>query len=202
MSDSTLTRRDLVRIALSVTAAGGAIDTLSAQHVHEMAAADKAVNGGVYKPKVFNEHEYRTLQKLAELIIPADDVSPGALDSGACEFIDLLASNNSELAAKYTGGIAWLDREMRRRYDAKFVDAKPEQQTVMLDLIAYRKTVADSPELAAGVEFFRWARMMVVDGFYTSKIGIADAGYMGNTAMAKFEVPQAAIDYALKRSPV
>ena len=202
MSESTFTRRDLVKIALSVTTAGGAIDKLSAQHVHNMAAAEKAANGGVYKPKAFNAHEYATLQRLAELIVPADDVSPSALESGACEFIDLLTSNNAELAAKYTGGIAWLDREMRRRCDAKFIDAKPDQQTALLDLIAFRKTAADSPQLSAGVEFFRWARMMVVDAFYTSKVGIKDVGYMGNTAVAKFEVPQEAIDYALKRSPV
>ena len=202
MSESTFTRRDLVKIALSVTGAGGAIDTLSAQHVHNMAAAEKTANGGMYKPKAFNAHEYATLQRLAELIVPADDVSPSALESGACEFIDLLSSNNAELAAKYTGGIAWLDREMRRRCDSKFIDAKPDQQTAVLDLIAFRKTAADSPQLAAGVDFFRWARMMVVDAFYTSKVGIKDVGYVGNTAVAKFEVPQEAIDYALKRSPV
>ena len=202
MSDSTFTRRDLVKIAASVTAAAGAMDLASAQHVHEMAAADKAVNGGIYKPKAFNEHEYTTLRKLAELILPADDVSPSALESGACEFIDLLSSNNAELAGKYTGGIAWLDREMQRLYDARFVEAKPEQQKAMLDLISYRKSAADTPGIGPGIEFFRWARMMVVDGYYTSKVGIKDVGYMGNKGMAKFEVPQEAIDYALKRCPV
>ena len=30
----------------------------------------------------------------------------------------------------YTGGILWLDEEMKHRYDGKaFVDAAPEQQT-------------------------------------------------------------------------
>jgi hypothetical protein len=43
---------------------------------------------------------------------------------------------------------------------------------------------------------------MVVDAYYTSPIGIKDLGYIGNTALSKFEVPQQAIDYALKRSPV
>ena len=70
---------------------------------------------------------------------------------------------------------------------------------MMLDLIAYRKNAA---ELGPGVHFFEWARMMVVDAFYTSKVGIKDVGYMGNKGMAKFEIPQEAIDYALKRSPV
>ena len=199
---SEFSRRDLVKIALSMTAAGGAIDMASAQHVHEMAAADKVVNGGIYKPKLFNEHEYQTLRKLAELIVPADDVSPSALESGACEFIDLLSSHNDELAAKYTGGLAWLDREMLRRYNTNFVDSKPEQQIAMLDLLAFRKSAQQSPELGPGIQFFMWARMMVVDAFYTSKVGIKDVGYMGNKGMAKFEIPQEAIDYALKRSPV
>ena len=69
----------------------------------------------------------------------------------------------------------------------------------MLDLIAFRNP--DSSELAAGIRFFAWARRMVVDAYYTSAIGIKDLGYMGNTAVAQFSVPQEAIDYALKRSP-
>jgi hypothetical protein len=43
---------------------------------------------------------------------------------------------------------------------------------------------------------------MVVDAYYTSPEGIKAIGYLGNTAVAKFEVPQEAIDYAVKRSPV
>jgi hypothetical protein len=199
---SEVTRRDLVRIALAVTAAGGAIDVASAQHVHDAAADVKASNNGVYKPKALNDHEYATLRRLAELIVPADDVSPSALEGGACEYIDLLASHNDELSTIYTGGIAWLDRQMQERYGAPFVDAKPDQQTAMLDLIAYRRNAETNPELGAGIQFFHWARMMVVDGYYTSKPGIKDVGFMGNKGMAKFEIPQAAIDYALKRSPV
>jgi gluconate 2-dehydrogenase subunit 3-like protein len=164
-----------------------------------MAAAEKLTTGS-YKPKALNAHEYSTLQKLADIIVPADEHSPGAVESGAAEFIDLLASQNPELAAIYTGGIAWLDREMGRRNNATFLNARPEQQTAMLDLIAYRKN--ESPELGPGVRFFDWARMMVVDAFYTSPAGVKDLGYMGNTAVQKFEVPQNAIDYALKRSPV
>jgi hypothetical protein len=42
---------------------------------------------------------------------------------------------------------------------------------------------------------------MVVDAYYTSPIGIKDLGYMGNSAMSQFSVPQEALEYALKRSP-
>ena len=195
---SELSRRDLLRtIALSVTVGG--LEAEAAQHVHNMAAAEKAATG-VYKPKAFTDHEFLTLQKLADYIVPADDVSPAASQAGCADFIDLLASQNPELAAIYTGGISWLDRTMERRYGASFVSAKPGDQTAMLDLIAYRKNESD--ELGPGIRFFDWARKMVVDAFYTTPVGIKDLGYVGNTAVTKFEIPQEAIDYALKRSPV
>jgi hypothetical protein len=42
---------------------------------------------------------------------------------------------------------------------------------------------------------------MVVDAYYTSPAGVKDIGYMGNTVVGTFSVPQEAVDYALKRSP-
>jgi len=195
---SELSRRDLLQnIALSVTLGG--LSPAAAQHVHNVAADEKA-SSGVYKVKALNSHEYQTLEKLADLIIPPDEKSPGAAASGACEFIDLLASQNSRLLQIYTGGIAWLDQTMTRRYSTNFVKAKPNQQTALLDLIAYRRN--ESADLGPGIEFFDWARRMVVDAYYTSPTGIQVIGYVGNTSVSKFEVPQEAVDYALKRSPV
>ncbi len=71
----------------------------------------------------------------------------------------------------------------------------------MLDLIAFRKNGAQVPELLPGITFFNWARLMVVDAFYSSKAGVKDLEYTGNTAVAKFEVPQEVLDYVIKRSP-
>jgi gluconate 2-dehydrogenase gamma chain len=65
-------------------------------------------------------------------------------------------------------------------------------------LIAFREN--DAPELGPGIRFFSWARRLVVDAYYTSPAGIKEVGYMGNTAMSTFSVPQGAIDYAVKRS--
>jgi len=195
---SEVTRRDLLqKIALSITA--GPLSLAAAQHVHGLAAQEKAAHG-VYKPKGLNAHEYKTLAVLADYIVPAEGGSGSATEAGAPEWIDLMASENPELLAIYTGGIAWLDHAVQLRNAPNFVDATAAQQTAMLDLIAYRKN--ESPELGPGIKFFEWARKMVVDAYYTSPIGIKDLGYMGNTALAKFEVPRQAIDYALKRSPV
>jgi gluconate 2-dehydrogenase gamma chain len=196
MSNETTSRRDLLR-NVALAAVLGGLDVEAAQHVHTAAATEKATTGA-YKPKLLNPHEFQTMQRLADLIIPADDHSKGALDAGAVEFIDLLCSQNPDLAAIYTGGIAWLDRAMEKRNQKDFITSSPEQQTAMLDVIAYRKN--DSVELGPGILFFDWARKMVVDAFYTSPIGVKDVGYMGNKGMSEFKVPQEAIDYAVKRS--
>jgi hypothetical protein len=101
----------------------------------------------------------------------------------------------------YTGGIAWIDNEMRRRYNGKeFLGAPPAQQTALLDLIAYRQSAQAG--LSPGIQFFAWARRMVADAYYTSPIGMKELGYMGNGAVAQFSVPKEAVEYALKRSPV
>jgi gluconate 2-dehydrogenase gamma chain len=196
---SDVSRRDLLRnVALSATLGG--LTAEAAQHVHAMAAGDKAKAGGVYKPKVFNPHEWATLRRLCELIFPADEKSKSALDAGAPEFLDLLASHNDEIAAGYTGGIAWLDAYMRDHHGSDFVSAKPGDQTGLLDLIAYRRSAETQPELGPGIRFFDWARKMISDAYYTSRVGIDDLGFMGNKGMAEFHVPAEAVQYALKRS--
>ncbi|HZT33787.1 MAG TPA: gluconate 2-dehydrogenase subunit 3 family protein [Bryobacteraceae bacterium] len=204
MSDENLdlSRRDALRnlgITLTLTTAGaGVVSAQDAAHVHHLVTQEKTA--GPYQPKCFNPHEYATLRRLSELIMPADEHSKSAIEAGAPEFIDLLASRNDELAHIYTGGLAWLDQEIERRHGSTFLAAAPEQQTAMLDLIAYRKN--ESPELGPGIRFFAWVRNMVVDAYFTSKIGMDYLGFMGNGAMSHFSVPQAAIDYALKRSPL
>ncbi|HET8548845.1 MAG TPA: gluconate 2-dehydrogenase subunit 3 family protein [Bryobacteraceae bacterium] len=191
-----MTRRDVLA-GMSAPLLGSAFGAQAAQHAHNVVAGEKKASG-VYKPKLFTPGEYAALRRLAELIIPADETSKSAADAGAPEFIDLLASNNPELAAIYTGGLGWLDREMVKRHGQPFVKATPEQQTAMLDLIAYSRNI--TAELAPGIVFFDWARKMVVDGYYTSPIGVRAIGYMGNRGMAVFQVPEAAITYAVKKS--
>lgn len=222
-----LTRRQVLeRIALALTAAGAApFEFAWGEQVHRAAGEEKEKTGA-YRPKLFKPHEYRTIQRLAELIIPADEHSGSAVEAGAPEFIDLLCSQNPELADIYTGGLLWLDAQMRRQQGASFLDATEEQQTSLMDRLveegdpetmegarATRYGASEDyqgfsdyrihpvSDLAPGVRFFEWLRKMTVDAFYTSPIGIRDVGYQGNVAVGKYEVPEAIIQEALRRSP-
>jgi len=190
-------RRELFRIigsSLVLSAAGsGVLSPALAQHVHAEIAAVKSLSAGPnYVPKKFTRHNFLTLKKLGDIIIP------GASDAGAAEFIDFLSSHNDELAAIFNGGFGWLDNYMQKTYGADFLDATVTQQTELLDKLAFEKN--RTAETAPGVPFWTWTRNMVVDAYYTSPAGVKDLGYMGNGAMRVFGVPKEAVDYAMKRS--
>ncbi len=197
-NESGFSRRDLMLRAGAALAAGQMLSAQDTQHVHQAVAEE--TQGGPYQPKALTAHEYATVQRLSDLIVPADEHSKGALDAGSADFIDFLCHASEEMRNIYSGGILWLDSAMQHRYQKNFVDASPEQQTALLDLIAYRRNA--TPELNPGIEFFAWARRMVVDAYYTTPIGYKEVGYMGNTAVAHFSVPQEAVDYVMKRSPL
>ncbi len=224
VSVEALSRRDaLRRIALGVTAAGlaGTIDRADAHEVHSQAADEKTLQGE-YTVRYFNAHELRTLERLSELIIPADAGGPSGREGGAPEFIDLLCSENEELAAIFSGGILWLDHAMLKRRGKKFVEASAAGQTEMLDALVRAEaseTAADTAfatndyrrfamygvrrpaDIRRGLGFFDWARKLIVDAYYTSPAGIEDIGYIGNASYSEYEVPQEAVEYAMSRSP-
>ena len=172
-------------------AAGGSalrvIPTQAAALAHEMIWAEKSsCPTGKYTPKYFSALQYSMLLSLCDAIIPKDEVSGGALEAGAPEFIDLLTSENEEFQGIFGGGLMWLDNFCSDRYDHVFLDCTPAQQKEVLDLIAYRKNAKADPALSQGVAFFAKLRNLTCDGFYTSKIGIEDLKYIGNTALAEF----------------
>jgi hypothetical protein len=194
---SDLSRRDaLRRLALAFTAIG-TLDRVAAEEVHHFVQASSG--SGPYTPKTLSAHDYKTLERLTDLIIPVENGRPGALAAGAAAWIDMISSENDQLKKIYKSGFAWVDAAMKTRGAASFVEATPEQQIALLDQIAYRRN--QSPELTPGIEFFTWVRRMTVDAFYTSAIGIKDIDYRGNAPMASYPEPTEQIAYVLKRVP-
>ena len=194
---SEVSRRDVLRRLAAALTAAGTLDRVSAQEVHHLAAQAQGSNGP-YRPRTLTEHQFRTLERLTDLIIPVENGAPGALAAGCAAWIDTISSENEELTTIYQDGIAWLDETMKAGGGTDFVSAPPVEQTRLLDRIAYRRN--ETPELAPGIEFFSWVRRMTVDAFYTSEIGIRDIDYRGNSPMGSYPSPAEAIAYALKRS--
>jgi gluconate 2-dehydrogenase gamma chain len=164
------------------------IPAKAAEYAHHMVMSEKAAAAnGVYAPKYFSAHQYKTLQTLCETILPADGDSGGAIEAGAPEFIDLISSENVEYQVKLGGGLMWLDEICIDRYGKVYLESTPEQQKEILDLIAYRKNAKVDSSLSQGIDFFSFLRNMTADGFFTSKIGIEYLGYIGNTYLTEFK---------------
>jgi len=185
-----VSRRDILR-SLVVGAAGGSvlqmIPAQAAEYAHGLIQKEKAASAvGKYVPKYFPAHQYETLTSLCDTIIPRDERSGGAVEAGAPEFIDLLTSENEEFQTRLGGGMMWLDNFCVDRYGKVYLECVPEQRKEVLDLIAYRKNAKENPGLTSGLAFFAIVRNMTCDGFYTSKIGIADLQYIGNTSVHEF----------------
>lgn len=181
-----VTRRNLIRI-LGVAPAAAAAQT-QAEHTH---AAPPAPAKKAYQRKIFEDHQWRSVQVLCDLIIPADEHSGSATAAGVPEFIDdWLDFRNREdgdqnFSAGVLGGLAWLDTESTRLFQKDFAAAAPAEQKQILDRIAWpaRAAAADRP----WTSFFTRFRDLTVSGFFSSKMGVSDLPYLGNRAVAEWK---------------
>ena len=142
--------------------------------------------------KFFDEHEMKTIAVLSDIIIPKDGVSGSATDAGVPDFIEFIAKDKPNYQTPLRGGIKWLDLQCMRRFDADFVSSNANQQIEIVDEIAFPEKA--KPEMQQGVSFFNTMRDLTACGFFTSKIGIADLGYMGNRPNQWNGVPQEVLD--------
>jgi gluconate 2-dehydrogenase gamma chain len=142
--------------------------------------------------KFFTAHELATVTVLCDIIIPADDRSGSASQAGVPAFIEFTMKDQPSQQTPVRGGIKWLDNQCVKRYGKKFVACTKVQQIEMVDAIAYPEKA--KPEVSQGVAFFGRMRNLTASGFYTSKIGIADIGYVGNTPNLWAGVPQDVLD--------
>jgi gluconate 2-dehydrogenase gamma chain len=190
MATESISRRDILRTLALGAAAGSVLQVIpaeAAEYIHQMVHKEKAaVPAGKYTPKYFSAAQYATLLFLCDAIIPKDEKSGGAVEAGAPEFIDLLTSENPEIQLNLGGGLFWLDAACTDRYGNVFLECTPEQKKEILDLIAFRKNAKKDSALSQGVAFFAFLRNLTCDGFYSSKIGIEDLGYIGNTSLREF----------------
>ncbi len=139
--------------------------------------------GPDYTKQFFTDHEMRTVRILADWVIPADERSGSASDARVPAFIDHVMADEflgdpEPRQMSMRGGLAWIDYQCLQRFDALFADCSEPQQRELLDDIAWPDAVPDG--MAPGVEFFNSFRNLVATGFFSSKMGIEDLGYIGN----------------------
>ena len=181
-------RQALAVLGVAPAAAGIAWTEAEAQQAHQhaqQARTEAAGAGEAYTPKFLTAHELATLTVLANLIIPKDDRSGGASDAGVPEFIDFMMVDQPQRQLLIRGGVKWLDAECTRQHGQRFLECSAAQQTAMCDALAWPAKA--KPEHSHGVRFFSAVRDLTATGFFTSKMGIDDLEYKGNTFVPKWE---------------
>ncbi len=185
----TPTRRSILQILAAAPAAAAFTWTeAEAQQAHQHAEAATATAQATktpFKPKFFSAHEYATVRMLVDIVIPKDDRSGSATDAGVPEFMDFIMGDEPTRQLAMRGGLAWLDRECVTRFDKTFVNCTDAERTQVLDAIAWPQTAA--PELSHGVAFFNSFRDLTASGFWTSRMGIKDIGYVGNVYVPEWK---------------
>jgi hypothetical protein len=156
---------------------------------HDDSLASPAMVNPVYSPRFFTPSQYRTVELLAELILPAVPPSaeaaspkpqPGAREAGVAEFIDFMVFGDATLQTPFRDGLQWLDRASTPAAD--FVSLTAPQQNALLERLAYKAKQQESEK--AGQEFFLLFRKYTVMGFYTTRVGLESLDYPGLTFYA------------------
>jgi gluconate 2-dehydrogenase gamma chain len=193
---ASITRRAALRIVSSAPFAAALVWTpAEAQQARERADAARAQaakRATPFKPKFFTAHEYATVSVLVDLIIPRDERSGSATDAGVPQFMDFMMIDQPQRQVAMRGGLALLDRLSEDRVGRRFVNGSERQRRQILDEIAY--TSNPDPGLSHAVAFFSSFRDLTAGGFWSTKMGVQDLQYQGNTFVAEWEgCPDAAL---------
>ena len=169
------------RTALQVIAGGVAAEQLGAAQHHLVTLAQAP---GSYKLQFFNPVQNEMLEQLAEMILPADDHSPGAREAKVSLFIDLMIAHSSrESQELWTSGLKLVDAEAQKRFERPFSKCESAQREQILTAMA----AGEAEPKTALEQFFARLKLMTIDGYYTSAIGIhRELQYKGNAVLPEF----------------
>ena len=129
--------------------------------------------------KFLTAAEYALLDELTELIIPADDHSPGARAAGVAGYIDgrLAESLEPDWQARWRSGLQAVEALSRELNGKAFLEATAERRVAVLT----RMAAGEQDPKTAPERFFRELKGRTAHAYYTSKIGIhLDQEYKGN----------------------
>jgi hypothetical protein len=165
-------RRAVLKI-VALAALSQKLNALPNDAMRAMESAQAAPAATGYTLQFFSEEENGLLDQLMEMIIPADDHSPGAHEAGTNLFADLMvATSDATVKKQWRDGIRLIREQAAGSSLAE----------------ALRKAATNEENPTTDLErFFVTLKQMTVNGYYTSATGIhKEMEYIGNTYLAAF----------------
>jgi hypothetical protein len=89
--------------------------------------------GGETTPRFFSAQQLAALRKLCNLILPPINGMPGALETGAPEFLDFhVSKSGAERQQLYKGGLDSLNAQATKRFGKAFAEVTETQASELL----------------------------------------------------------------------
>ena len=209
MGQQGMERREVMRILAFASAAANFLGFRRWAFAcdHSGVAQDREESADPYQPLFFTPHEYATIERLVDLIIP-NDGKLGALETGVAEFIDFMVASSADLGVfryqpvrihrpvadedripdalksrshniqdQFRFGLSWLDGHAQLHLGRSFVQCIYDQQVELLRHLAYKNRYR--PDEDEGRAFFALVRQYTVMGFYTTREGLEQLDFKG-----------------------
>ena len=143
---------------------------IAQEHLHTLKAQPDN-----YKLQFFSAAEDRLIDHIADLIIPADNHSPGASAARVSKFVDLVAANSpADTQDRWRAGVTAM---------GDFPALSGPDQKATLDKLS----AAESNPASAAERFFADMKKITIFAYYTSQIGLVqELEYKGNSALGAF----------------
>ena len=171
--EGDLTRREMIKLGAMAVAMTGLDRNKLLQAIQ-----DKT-------PLFFTKEEFALVDELTELIIPADDHSPGAREAQAAAYIDFRLSDSFDDQPRtlWRDGLKLIEQISQEMHGRSFLACAPEERVALLTRISQNESSPVKPEEL----FFRELKSRTARAYYTSKIGIHnEMEYKGNVSLKEF----------------
>ena len=171
----------------------GTATTEAANELSYLTPQEQLLVEKIEAERFFSDFERETIVALAHRVLPASEHG-GIEEAGVPEFIEFRVKEVDGYRIPMRGGLAWLNGESQRRFGEAFALLNPPDQTEILDEIAFHDPEVPERERPVEQQFFNLFRNLVLTGYFTSAVGIADLEYKGNAPNQWDGVPQEVLD--------
>ena len=148
----------------------------------------------LHAEQLFNEHEMETIAVLSTVILPPKEPNGGPIEAEVPELIEFIGKDMPGMQTTLLGGLMWMDHKSNTLFGKEFKAASLEQQKQICDEICFHDPDIPLDDQPLEIQFFSLMRNLTLTGYYTSKVGIADLGYKGNSPNVWDGVPQDVLD--------
>ena len=162
-----MTRREM----LGATAAALVLPLLSARPL-------AALTERAFAARFFTPAEFAMVDELSDMIIPTDELSPGARTARVAGEIDrrMADSIDPEPKKRWRDGLRAVNDLAREMTGKAFMQGTADQRLAVLTRMAANERDPKTP----AERFFGYLKRSTARAYYSSKVGIQDQRYKGN----------------------